>query len=464
MVNKKIVVLLPDGICLRNYVYTDFAAIAKSQNLDLIFLNNTSVDLRMYGLNSMPWPKIKLHKFTDSLKNALKINELTWFENKFDNPIYREYIFKNNKRGCKNYIKNSITKLFITSNPNEKSILEIREKIKSQERKTQYYKSWKLMLEDLQPDLVFSTSQRSAAAIASLEAAKELGIQTVCSVFSWDNLPKSTLLVEASHYFVWSDHMKEELATYYPFTKACNTYVTGTGQFENHYKQESVIEKAEFYNRFNLDLETTYICFSGDDITTSPYDPIYLEDVAQAVTQLNSNGLKLGIIFRRCPVDFSNRFDTIVDAYSDVITKIDPAWEMRGSSWDEKLPLLEDGKLQASIVHYTAFVMNIGSSMVFDYVIHDKPCVYFNYNPAEIVPLKKDVNVIYNYVHFKSMTSPDAVVWINNKKELKSKMEVLLSNPKATVHAAQEWFNKIVASPQRDASQRIVNSLIDILN
>jgi hypothetical protein len=53
-------------------------------------------------------------------------------------------------------------------------------------------------------------------AVAPLLAAQDLGIPTATFIFSWDNLPKATMVVEANYYFVWSHHMKRELLLYYP--------------------------------------------------------------------------------------------------------------------------------------------------------------------------------------------------------------------------------------------------------
>jgi hypothetical protein len=43
-----------------------------------------------------------------------------------------------------------------------------------------------------------------------LLAAQQLGIPTATFIFSWDNLPKATMVVETDYYFV-GDHMKLEL-------------------------------------------------------------------------------------------------------------------------------------------------------------------------------------------------------------------------------------------------------------
>ena len=76
-----------------------------------------------------------------------------------------------------------------------------------------------------------------------------------------------------------------------------------------------LISKKEFYATYNLEKDKTYLCFSGDDITTSPKDELYLRDVAKALRILNLKGYSFGLIFRRCPVDFLNRYDSIIDEY-----------------------------------------------------------------------------------------------------------------------------------------------------
>src|SRR5690606_2409880 len=105
-----------------------------------------------------------------------------------------------------------------------------------------------------------------------------------------------------------------------------------------------------------------YICFSGDDITTSPNDPYYLEDLAQAIVNLNRKGYDLGIIFRRCPVDFSDRFDKVLNAYKNVISVIDPLWTKQGHNWQNIMPTPEDMGLLANISKYCILVVNVGSS------------------------------------------------------------------------------------------------------
>lgn len=448
---------------LRNYVYTQFADLAQREGVELFFLNNSPVDLKALGHQEVRFPTIQLHWKTDALKNAIKHNELNWFKSQTGNSVFDSYKFKWNTNGIKNKLKTVLAKNKVKAVPSQKYILNLRKKLREQERKTTYYKECLDLIKDISPDLVVCASQRSIAAVAPIEAAKELKIQTVCAIFSWDNLPKATLVVEADHYLVWSEHMKQELATYYPFTQGSKVHITGTPQFENHYNKTLLLERDVFFKTYKLDPSRLYICFSGDDVTTSPYDPQYLDDVAEAVIKHNETcDQKLGVIFRRCPVDFSSRYNWVIDKHQDVIVPIAPLWKSIGKNWDKKVPTKEDLVLQTNIIFHTELVINVGSSMVFDYTAHNKPCAYLNYNPQGSNPAVKDIHKIYKYIHFQSMPDKKAVIWLDTKDSILDHMVAVSEKSDQDISRAIEWFGKIVMQPAQEASQRILTVLKSI--
>src|SRR5580765_562456 len=98
------------------------------------------------------------------------------------------------------------------------------------------------------------------------------------------------MVVETDYYFVWSQHMKNELLFYYPHINEKQIFIVGTPQFETHFKKSNVLSREDFFHQNGLNLDKKYICYSGDDITTCPDDPQYLEDVAAAVRSLNDKG------------------------------------------------------------------------------------------------------------------------------------------------------------------------------
>ncbi|NUY80899.1 UDP-glycosyltransferase [Flavobacterium sp. MAH-1] len=463
MSNRSIFILLPDGVGLRNFAYSKFPEIAKAEGFDLTFWNNTPFDLTSLGLTEIKVENARPRPLTDILRRARSIIDLNRNIARSNDSVYEAYRQKLSSDGLKNKLKSFAVKQLSKRHDSEKGLETLRRKIKDSERKSAYYASCVETLKREKPAAVFCTNQRPLTAIAPILAAQDLGIPTIAFVFSWDNVPKATMVIEADFYFVWSDHMKQELLFYYPYIPAENIIVTGTPQFESHFDKSLLQTREAFFAEHRLDLSKKYICYSGDDITTSPNDPQYLADVAKAVRQLNEKGHNLGILFRRCPVDFSDRFDDVLQSNKDLIVPVAPEWKKLGSVWNTVLPMREDVALQANTIAHTEMVVNLGSSMVFDYVSHEKPCAFVNYDPTNNKRAGWSVKKIYNYVHFRSMPDKKAVVWLNSPEEIASKLESALTDKTQNVAHAHDWFGKINQHPPTEASRRIFNSLKTVI-
>ena len=455
MDRKKIFVLLPDGIGLRNFAYSNFNNIGVEQGFEVIYWNNTPFELHDLGFQEIKITYAKTHPLTDTFKNARKQIELFLNTKKTNDPTYENYNFPFSYKNIKDATKSIAIQIVKVLYRSENGLRKLRALIKKKERKTAYYRNCIETLKREKPALVFCTNQRPLLAIAPLLAAQDLGIPTAIFIFSWDNLPKATMVVESDYYFVWSQNMKKELLCYYPYIEASKIFVTGTPQFESHFDKSKIFSREVFFKQHDLDLQKKYICYSGDDITTSPDDHQYLEDVAKAVIQLNIEGNNLGIIFRRCPVDFSSRYDAVLEKYQEVIVPIAPKWEMVGNYWNAILPTAADIDLQLNTIRHTELVINLGSSMVFDYVTQNKPCLYINYDVPKKALDYWSVKKVYNYIHFRSMPSKEAVFWLNSPEEIQTKIQSALEARNQVVSQAQKWFEIIVHHPPELASKRI---------
>lgn len=459
----KIVILLPDGIGLRNFAYSEFHTIGEKENFDLVFWNNTPFDLTTLGFAEIKIGNSKSHPLTETYKNARKQIELTLNIRSTKDNVYNTYRFPFSYDTVKKAIKSSVTQIMTFTHSSQYGLTRVRKKIKRKERKTLYYHQCLETLQKERPAFVFCTNQRPMTAIAPLLAAQELGIPTATFIFSWDNLPKATMVVETDYYFVCSDLMKKELLFYYPYIKEEQVFVTGTPQFESHFDTNKLLSKEVFFEQNDLDLNKKYICYSGDDVTTCPDDPKYLEDVAKAIRELNKKGHSLGIVFRRCPADFSNRYDSVLDEYKEVITPIAPLWKKIGDGWNTVLPTKADVDLQMNTITYTELVINLGSSMVFDYVAHDKVCAFINYDVTHKKISDWSVKKIYNYVHFRSMPNHKSVLWIDSPQAIDGIIENAIATNSLVVENARKWFEIINQHPPQEASKRIWEAIKQIV-
>lgn len=463
LIPKKIFILLPDGVGLRNFAFSNFYKIGLEKNFNVTYWNNTPFDLKQIGFNEIKIKNAKPNPLTDSYKNARKHIELNLSIKKEKDTVYDSYRFPFSFKTIKGTVKSCFAKFFISINNSEKGLEKVREKIKIKERETEFYKDCLETLRKEKPDFVFCTNQRPVLAIAPLLAANELKIPTGTFIFSWDNLPKATMVVETDYYFVWSEHMKAELQKYYPYINEDQIFVVGTPQFETHFDHDIIEDKAQFFGRHKMDLNKKYICYSGDDATTCPDDPQYLSDFANAVRKLNEQkNHSLGIVFRRCPVDFSGRYDEVLAKNKDLIVSIDPSWEKIGEGWNTVLPTQDDVKLLVNTIFHTEMVVNLGSSMAFDYACLKKPCAYLNYDSSNKVDPDFSVSKIYKYVHFRSMPDQKAVIWLNSANEIAAKIKDGLEKNE-TLESVEKWFEIINQDPPQLASQRTWEAIMQIV-
>jgi hypothetical protein len=456
MKQKKVFVFFPDGVGLRNFAFTNFKTIGEQMGFDITYWNNTIFSLKdNLGFNEVKIENHQINPLTPLYTRARKRVELNVSENKFNDSVYPTYKFPFNYKGLKNTIKSLYTKILIAQYNSEKGVERIREKINALERKNPKYAYCKAQLVEHKPDLVFCTTQRATQSISALLAAKDLGIPTVAFVYSWDNVPKAMQVVETDFYFVWSEHMKREVLQYYPFVKENQIFVTGTPQFEPHFDESLIKDRATFFAEQNLDPNKKYICFSGDDETTSPLDQYYLEDLAKTVRNLNSKGESVGIIYRKCPVDFTTRYDKVVEDYKDVITKIDPIWKQVGSQWNQVLPAKEDFEMLVNVCYHSEMVTNVCSSTVFDFVAHSKPCIYYNYEQPQLIKGIRDIGQNYKYVHFRSMPTKEAAVFCEDKTELEAIVKSVLYGEISNVSIGKYWFKVIAGETPSESSKHI---------
>ncbi|MFG6687640.1 UDP-glycosyltransferase [Mariniflexile sp. HNIBRBA6329] len=462
---KKIFVFFPDGVGLRNFAFTDFKQIGENMGFDIHYWNNTVFSLKdNLGFNEVKIENHKTHPLTPLYLRARKHVELNVSQKKFNDNVYPTYKFPFNYNGLKNTLKTLYIKLLIGLNNSEKGIERIRKKINELERSTSKYNYCKAQLLEHKPDLVFCTTQRASQSISALLAAKDLGIPTVAFVYSWDNVPKAMQVVETDYYCVWSNLMKAEVLQYYPFVKESQVFVTGTPQFEPHFDTTLLEPRESFFAQYGLDVNRKYICYSGDDETTSPLDQYYLEDLANAVRSLNSKGYNLGIIYRKCPVDFTQRYNAVIAANKDIIEVLDPIWKQVGSIWNEVSPAKEDFKMLYNVCEHSAFVTNVCSSTVFDFVLHHKPCIYYNYEQPQLKKGIRDIGQNYNYVHFRSMPSKQAAIFCTDKKDLEDLVKQVIDGELTNVAEGLKWFERVAGKTPKKASEAIWLTIKNILN
>lgn len=455
--NNKIVLLFPDGVGIRNYLYSD---VFKGMEKELVLFHafDAKTENAVKEISSIQ-NTISIPKYTESLKEKflrelICLTRLKHNAKTVDNPT----ILTNWKSNHKGIFKTLFYKCIEIASYGFTSydrILKLEKWYQKAIRDTNFYKEVREILVANTPEKLFCSHQRGVQCAPVFAAAQDLGIETITVIYSWDNLPKARMALQANKYLVWSDYMKQELKMYYPEIKEQQIFVTGTPQFECYHQPENIIPKEVFYERYNLDTHKKIICYSGDDVLTCPDDPLYLADLADELVKHNLEA-EYQILLRRCPVDISGRFDPVVSKYPDLIKQAPPLWNFEpNSNWTTIYPLPEDVKLLVSTAYYSDVVVNLGSTMAFDFGMFKKPCIYINYDQEYKVNPNWSVQKIYNFQHFKSMPSKNVVVWWQQKNIIKQLLLDLKWNEVTNI-----WIEKVLEDYD-SSSTKVMNSIIN---
>lgn len=457
MKSKKIILVIPDGTGIRNYMFSQIIPNLKEQNCELLIyhaLSNEAIS-EVEKLHNITLTKKPISAYKETIKQKFLREAICFarlqYNSRLENNSTVLTNWKKNHKGLKKGFYKLVEILGRYVGKNYQRILNFEDKyqkalLKSIDSEVSFLKTYN-------PDVIFCTHQRAINVIPIFKAAEVIGIKTVGAIYSWDNLVKARLAIRTQTYIVWSNYMKDELLRYYQEINPTNVFITGTPQFEL-YKEVEIVNREDFFATYKLDTNKLTICFSGDDELTSPYDPNYLENLVSSIKKSRLNG-KFQIIFRRSPVDVSGRYNDIIKKNSDLIFSIDPKWSNTQKQWTQLFPYYKDVELLANICKHCDLVINVGSTMAHDFAIFDKPAAYLNYDT--VLDKNWSTKTIYNYQHFKSMPVKDVVYWINTKDDYVKVLEKILINKHSL---GKQWLN-IINCFDNNSAQAITQLLIN---
>lgn len=462
MNSKKVLFLIPDGVGIRNYLYSDVLKHLKDESHIAFWSPLPEVAFEEVKTLHKIEIQYKTIKFaTEGILTRLFKESSTYARLLYNSRIVKnDTILVNWRKENKNFKLRQLYSLAevigLWASKKYERILNLELKSKKYWKRSliEHYKN---ELELFKPTSIFITHQRVAALMPICIAAKELNIPVITAIYSWDNLPKARLAVEADYYIVWSEYMKEEMNIYYPEIPQYYVIVTGTPQFEFYFKEDLFETRVSFAKKYGLDVAKKWICFSGDDKLTSPNDPLYLKDIVDAL-QLNNQLENYQIIFRRCPADFSARYDEVLSNYKEIVS-IDPLWYTKNTGWNSFFPQYADVGMLANIVYHCDLVINVGSTMAHDFAVMNKPCLYLKYDKKNHP--KWSSELVYNYQHFRTMQGIDAVGWLNNPDEIADKINLALTHPEQVGKDRKKWLEKIVLHPLEENSKKIAHVLLN---
>lgn len=310
------------------------------------------------------------------------------------------------------------------------------------------------------PTVLFCSHQRPSVVLPAILAARRLGIPTATFIFSWDNITsKGRIISPFDHYLVWSQHMASELRQYYPDIAEDRIHVVGTPQFEPYANRELLWTREEFCKRIGADPARKLICYSGGDKGTCPEDQEHVRVLMELIRsgQITNNPQ---VIVRPVPSDNGERYQAVRKAFPELIYA-QPQWvHSNPGDWAQVIPLPEDVQFLANLTHHVDLNINLGSTMTLDFGIHDKPVVNIAFDVAEPPIFGMPVwDYYYFFEHFRPVVELRASRPARSRTELAEFVNQYIENPSQDREGRKRLADMQVGVPLGKSCARIFETL-----
>lgn len=282
------------------------------------------------------------------------------------------------------------------------------------------------LLKQIKPSLVFNGSHvHSTIATPVVQAARWLGIPTATFIFSWDNLTSQGRIMHPyDYYLVWNHAIRNQLLQIYDSIKPEQVFVTGTPQFDFHFKPEFYWTREEFCTRVGADPARPIILYSTGMANHMPGEPRIVEGIADILERMPDLGPPQ-LLVRVYPKDRTGRFEDLKRRRPDILfpeTPWEPAW---------LTPKIEDAYLLTNTLRHAAAGVNIASTVSLELCIFDKPVINVGYNPPQVDTGLVDYRRYYEFDHYRPVVESGAVAVAKSEADLQEMLRSALTDPQA---------------------------------
>jgi hypothetical protein len=456
------VVLLPDGVGVRNFVLGDFLKLACDAG-DVHALHLIPEDLLpeyASGNNrSVKWHSLLRHRdrmLSSFFRNSLAYAHYFWIDN------YPMRVKCRIPKGCslpRRILLNSANMLaHVSASPAGIQRLDrIHSRVASNEPDVAHYRK---LFQEIYPTILFCSHQRPNEILAPVLAARSLSIPTATFIFSWDNLAsKARIAAPFDHFLVWSDHMQAELQRYYPDITPDRIHVVGTPQFDPYAHPELLWSREEFFQRIGADPSRKLICFSGGEHTNAVEDQHHVRALMELIRDGSIRG-NPQVLMRTCPIDNFSRYDSVRRDFPEMIYA-QPAWQRSTmKDWFSAIPTASDVQMLTNITQHSDLNVNFASTMTLDFALHDRPVVNVEFDnsdpPVFGLPMPE---YLWQFEHYRPVKELNAARYASTRELLATHVNAYLDDPTLDREGRRKFVAMQISMPLGKSCQRIVETL-----
>lgn len=310
----------------------------------------------------------------------------------------------------------------------------------------------------LKPALVFNSSHVHAPlATAAVRAAQGLGIPTATFIFSWDNLTsQGRIMPPYDFYLVWNEDLRKQLLSIYHQIRPEQVFVTGTPQFDFHFRPEFYWTRKHFCEQVGADPARPIVLYTTGMANHMPGEPLIVERLARMLREMTDLGPPQ-LLVRVYPKDRTGRFAEVARRFPDVLVPVIP-WE---PNW--LTPLVEDAYLLTNMLRHAAVGINVASTTSLELCMLDKPVINVGFNPPHVERQEVDYSRYYQFDHYRPIVESGAVEVAYSEAELYGQLASALAHPERLALQRKSLVRKFFGNNLDGWSSTRVASVLETL-
>lgn len=310
----------------------------------------------------------------------------------------------------------------------------------------------------LQPSLVFNGSHvHSRVATQAVESAQWLGIPTATFIFSWDNLTsQGRVMLPYDYFLVWNEHLKKQLLEIYPRVRPERVFVTGTPQFDFHFRPEFYQTREDFCAETGANPARPIVFYTTGMPNHMPGEPELVEEIADILSEIEGENPPQ-LLVRVYPKDLTGRFEKLKERRPDILFQ-KTAWNQ---SW--LTPRFEDSFALINALRHAALGINVASTVSLELCMFDKPVINIGYNPPNVAVEKLCYADYYEFDHYRPLVESGAVELAKSASEMREMIRKNLCEPARRKKERGELIEKMFgATLDGKSAGRVARVLLEI--
>jgi hypothetical protein len=279
------------------------------------------------------------------------------------------------------------------------------------------------LIKKIQPTLVFNGSHvHSRVALQTVQAAQWLKIPTAAFIFSWDNLTsQGRIHLPYDFFLVWNEQLKKQLLEIYPHVRARHVFITGTPQFDFHFRTEFYQPREEFCREIGADPNKPIVLYTTGMANHMPGEELLVEELADLLRDFGADAPQL--LVRVYPKDLTGRFNKLQARRPDIL--------FQRTSWEKSwlTPRFEDSFALVNALRHCAAGINIASTVSLELCMFDKPVINIAYNPPNVHVNTHRFADFYEFDHYRPLVESGAVELAESPRQLRDLLKKYLAEP-----------------------------------